>query len=64
MEKESVETPVKEPMTLEQRIAKLKENCGMNELNKSEKELDTMAYGMLSMKDYMYFLELRQQYDD
>ena len=51
MEKESVETPVKEPMTLEQRVAKLKENCGMNELNKSEKELDTMAYGMLSMKD-------------
>ena len=60
MEKESVETPVKEPMTLEQRVAKLKENCGMNELNKSEKE----AYGMLSMKDYMYFMELRQQYDN
>ena len=64
MEKESVETPITKLMTLEQCVAKLKENCGMNELNKSEKELDKMAYGMLSMKDYMYFLKVRQQYDN
>ena len=64
MEKESVKTPITNPMTLEQRVAKLTENCGMNEHNKSEKELDTMAYWILSMKEYMYFMELREHYNN